>query len=223
MADHVIAIDGPAGSGKSSTAREVARALGIGHLDTGALYRAVTLAALDAGAPLEGERVVAAARAAGADLVWVNDEVRPQVSGVDVSQAIRTQRVTERVSAVAALPAVRDWVNARLRAVAAEHPAGVVSEGRDIGTVVFPDASLKVFLTASPEERARRRARQLGIDGTEEIDRLAEELAARDRADSTRAVAPLEPAEGAIHLDTTGLALDEQVGRVVALARKYLK
>lgn len=222
MAERVIAIDGPAGSGKSSTALRVARALGIGHLDTGALYRAVTLAALDAGVPLEGGRVVAAARTEGVDLVWVGDVVRPQVSGVDVSESIRSQRVTERVSEVAALPAVRDWVNRRLRAVAAEHPAGVVTEGRDIGTVVFPDASLKVFLTASPEERAKRRARQLGIASRAEIDRLAEELAARDRADSTRAVAPLTPAQGAIHLDTTGLTLDQQVDRVVALARDAL-
>jgi cytidylate kinase len=223
MIEHVIAIDGPAGSGKSSTARGVARSLGIGHLDTGALYRAVTLAALDAEVPIEGERVVAAAEAQGVNLVWVGDEVRPQVSGVDVSKAIRSGRVTGRVSEVAALPAVREWVNRRLRAVAAEHPGGVVSEGRDIGTVVFPDASLKIYLTATPEERARRRARELGIEGAGEVERLARGLAARDEADSTRSVAPLVPAKGAIHLDTTGMTLEEQVLQVAGLARKSLE
>ena len=158
----VIAFDGPAGSGKTTTAQAVARALGFAHLDSGALYRAVTLAGLDAGTLDSVEATLAAARAARVALVSVNEGFRPQADGVDVSEAVRSARVTEHVSRIAAWPAVREWVNRQLRAVAAEHPAGVVVDGRDIGTVVFPDAPLKVFLTADPEVRARRRLAQEG-------------------------------------------------------------
>jgi len=225
---HVVAIDGPAASGKSSTAQAVARALGWAHLDSGALYRALTLAVLD-NLPEEGQgkgegrspqRIVALAEELPVRLVRSDNAYVPEVAGVDVEQAIRGERVTAQVSAVAAIPEVRVWANAQQRRAVAEHPVGVVVDGRDIGTVVFPDAPVKVFLTATPDERARRRITQRG----EALDerRLAREslaLAARDTADSSRVVAPLKPAADALVLDTTHLTLDEQVRRIVALAR----
>jgi len=233
----VIAIDGPAASGKSSTARAVARRLGWAHLDSGALYRAITLAALDnlgekageggtAGEGWSAQRIVGLADGLPVRLVLVGDVFRPEVAGVDVEEAIRSERVTRRVSEVAAIPEVRHWVNVQQRDAALRHHAGVagvVVDGRDIGTVVFPDAPLKVFLTASPEERARRRLAQRGgrVDPSE-LRREAAALAARDQADSTRAVAPLRAAADAVVLDTTRLSLDDQVARVVALARDRL-
>ena len=217
----VIAIDGPAGSGKTTTARAVAQALGFAHLDSGALYRAVTLAALDLGADAGAARVLAAVEQTRAGLVRVGGGFRPEVGGVDVSQAIRSDRITQRVSAISALPAVRDWVNRELRAAAAAHPVGVVLDGRDIGTVVFPDAPLKVFLTATPEERAKRRLTQEGrtVD-RESLDRASRQLQSRDSADSSRAVAPLRPAPDAVVLDTTSLSFAEQADQVVQHARK---
>ena len=237
MTLRVIAIDGPAASGKSSTARAVARRLGWAHLDSGALYRAITLAALDnlgekageggtAGEGWSAQRIVGLADGLPVRLVLVGDVFRPEVAGVDVEEAIRSERVTRRVSEVAAIPEVRHWVNVQQRDAALRHHAGVagvVVDGRDIGTVVFPDAPLKVFLTASPEERARRRLAQRGgrVDPSE-LRREAAALAARDQADSTRAVAPLRAAADAVVLDTTRLSLDDQVARVVALARDRL-
>jgi len=231
----VIAIDGPAASGKSSTAAAVARALGWAHLDSGALYRAITLAVLDNIG--EGEtdretrkgkretwspqRIVALAEDLPVRLVLVGDQFRPEVAGVDVEDAIRSPRVTARVSEIAAIPEVRHWVNVQQREAVGTHPQGVVVDGRDIGTVVFPDAPLKVFLTASPDERARRRLAQRGdaIDPAE-LRRESDALGARDRADSTRRVAPLRSAADAVLLDTTRLSMEEQVARVVALARQ---
>jgi len=228
----VIAIDGPAASGKSSTAAAVARRLGWAHLDSGALYRAITLAALDhhgeqgagSGSSWSAQRIIALAEELPVRLVLVGDVFRPEVAGVDVEEAIRSERVTRRVSEIAAIPEVRHWVNVQQRDAALRHRGGgVVVDGRDIGTVVFPDAPLKVFLTASPEERARRRLAQRGgrVDPNE-LRREAEALAARDEADSTRAVAPLRAAADAVVLDTTRLSLDDQVARVVALARDRL-
>jgi len=227
----VIAIDGPAASGKSSTAAAVARGLGWAHLDSGALYRAVTLAVLDnlrdAGSGMRDawpvQQVVALAEDLPVRLVLVGDAFRPTVAGVDVEETIRSERVTRHVSAIAAIREVRNWVNVQQREAVAGVPRGVVVDGRDIGTVVFPDAPVKVFLTASPEERARRRLAQRGsrIDPVE-LAREAQALAARDHADSTRPVAPLRAAADAVRLDTTDLSLDEQADRVVALARERL-
>jgi CMP/dCMP kinase len=227
----VIAIDGPAASGKSSTAAAVARELRWAHLDSGALYRAITLAGLDnlreqgAGSREQwsAERIVALAEDLPVRLVLVDDVFRPEVAGVDVAQSIRSERVTRRVSEIAAIPEVRHWVNVQQREAVLSHPQGVVVDGRDIGTVVFPDAPVKVFLTASPEERARRRLAQQGgrIDPAE-LRRQAEALAARDRADTTRPVAPLKAAADAVLLDTTRLSLDQQVRQVLALARERL-
>ena len=226
----VIAIDGPAASGKSSTAEAVARRLGWAHLDSGALYRAITLAVLDnlgddkagrgGGGRWGPQQIIALTEDLPVRLVLVGQVFRPEVAGVDVAEAIRAERVTRRVSEIAAIPEVRHWVNVRQREAALDHPQGVVVDGRDIGTVVFPDAPLKIFLTASPGERARRRLAQRG-DSVDpgQLGRETEALAARDRADSTRPVAPLRPAADAILLDTTTLALEEQVQRVVALAQ----
>ncbi|OLB16514.1 MAG: cytidylate kinase, partial [Gemmatimonadetes bacterium 13_2_20CM_69_8] len=205
--------------------------LGWAHLDSGALYRAVTLATLDhleergaGGGPLwSPQRIVALADQLPVRLVLVSDVFKPEVAGVDVAEAIRSARVTRRVSEVAAIPEVRQWVNAQQRRAVEGHPRGVVVDGRDIGTVVFPDAPLKVFLTASPDERARRRLAQRGdaIDAAE-LRRESDALDARDRADSTRPVAPLKPAPDAIPLDTTRLSLAQQVDQVVALADQRL-
>ncbi len=236
MTLRVIAIDGPAASGKSSTASLVARRLGWAHLDSGALYRAMTLAVLDnlgeqgagSGERWSPERIIALAEDLPVRLVLVDDVFRPEVAGVDVAQAIRSERVTQRVSEIAAIPEVRHWVNVQQREAVQGQTRGVVVDGRDIGTVVFPDAPLKVFLTASPEERARRRLAERGGTGGRggggdaELRREADVLEARDRADSTRAVAPLRAAADAVVLDTTRLSLEQQVQAVVALARTRL-
>jgi cytidylate kinase len=218
---NVVAIDGPAGSGKSTTAQAVAERLGFTHLESGALYRAFTLAALDAGIPLEGLRIAALAEALPVRLVYGPAGFRPEVAGVDVSVATRRADVTAHVSAVSALPEVRTVATRLLRDAAAQHPRGVVADGRDIGTVVFPEAQLKVFLTASPESRARRRLLQESrTTDPEAIADEARRLAARDHADSTRAVAPLRQAPDAVLLDTTGLSFDQQVNRIAQLARE---
>jgi len=220
----VIAVDGPAASGKSSTAQAVARRLGWAHLDSGALYRALTLATLDNTRDAwSGQKIVALAEELPVRLVLVGDVFRPEVAGVAVEEAIRSDRVTRRVSEIAAIPEVRRWVNARQREAVQRHPTGVVVDGRDIGTVVFPDALLKVFLTASAAERARRRLAQQGKgEGASpaELERETNALATRDSADSSRTVAPLKPASDAVLIDTTTVSLDEQVARVVALARQ---
>jgi len=229
----VIAIDGPAASGKSSTGARVAERLGWAHLDSGALYRALTLAVLDnigeggrgKGDAWSGSRIVAVAERLPVRLVLVSEEFRPEVAGVDVEGAIRTERVTRHVSALAAIPEVRTWVNAQQRRAVegvkvGGGSEGVVVDGRDIGTVVFPEAPLKIFLTATPDERARRRLSQRGeaVDG-EVVRRESQALAARDAADSNRRIAPLKPAPDAVLLDTTALTLEQQVARVVELAR----
>jgi cytidylate kinase len=229
MTPRVIAIDGPAASGKSSTAGLVARQLGWAHLDSGALYRALTLAALDhlgEGGRRQGEgwpaqQVVGLAETLPVRLVLVADQFRPELAGVDVGEAIRGDRVTRYVSTLAAIPEVRTWVNIQQRqAVVGCVGVGVVVDGRDIGTVVFPEAPLKIFLTATPHERARRRLFQRGqaVD-VEQVRRESQALAARDAADSNRLFAPLKAAEDAVLLDTTALTLEQQVTRVVELAR----
>jgi cytidylate kinase len=221
MTATVIAIDGPAGSGKSTTARAVAQRLGLAHLDSGALYRAATLAALDGAAEITGAAVLALAKSLPVRLNLTASGFRPEIAGVDVSAEIRTDRVTQRVSEVSALPELRVWVNQALRSAAATHPRGVVMDGRDIGTVVFPDAVIKVFLIADGEERARRRLLQMGRStDAGSVRRTADDMAERDRKDSSRAVAPLTQAAGAVLLDTTDLAFQEQVDRVVAMGRK---
>jgi cytidylate kinase len=220
MTSRVIAIDGPAGSGKSTTAKAVAARLDLPHVESGALYRAVTLAALDADVPFVGQRLVALARSLPIRLDLTSSGFRPEIAGADVSQEIRSGRVTADVSEVSAIPEVRTWVNEEVRAAVERHPRGAVLEGRDIGTVVFPDAALKIFLTASPEARARRRLLQDGRPADEVAVRgEIEALGRRDVADSTRAVAPLRAADDAVLLDTSELSFEEQVEHIVRLAR----
>lgn len=200
----LVAIDGPAGAGKSTVARALAHELGFGYLDTGAMYRAVALTALREGDVRSGAQVAAQARI----------ELGPPVTvdGQDVTDAIRAPEVSEAASALATDPAVREAMVARQRRLISA--GDWVAEGRDIGTVVAPDAELKVFLDASPAERARRRAAQLGGDPAQ----ILVEQALRDQRDSARTHAPLRAADDAVTLDTTGLPLEEVVGRIVQLA-----
>ena len=219
MSSRVIAIDGPAGSGKSTTAKAVARRLGLPHVESGALYRAVTLAALDAGRSLEPQKLVALARALPIRLDLTETGFRPEIAGADVSGAIRSDRVTGAVSEVSAIPEVRDWVNAEVRAAVSRHARGAVLDGRDIGTVVFPDAPVKIYLTARPEVRAARRANDAEA-GSKTRDQIAAELAARDHADSTRATSPLRPADDAVIVDTSDLDIDGVVKTILAVVER---
>jgi 3-phosphoshikimate 1-carboxyvinyltransferase len=218
----IVAIDGPAGSGKSSTARVAATALGYRHLDSGAFYRAITLAALRAGIPAERWASLSAAEldALGVEGVPADPGFRMTIHGEDVGQAIRAPEVNAHVSQMAAVPAVREWLMGALREAGAR--GGLVADGRDIGTVVFPDAELKVFLVCHPRERARRRLLEQGwADLTDDaLLAEAERLEGRDAIDSTRAVAPLARAADATLVDTTGLDFAEQVEAVVRLARE---
>jgi cytidylate kinase len=201
----VIAIDGPAGAGKSTVARALARELGFTYMDSGAMYRCVALAALRAG--VDPVAVAAAVR--------IELGERVLLGGEDVTDAIRTPEVSEAASRAAADPAVREAMVAEQRRLLTGG-GDWVAEGRDIGTVVAPDASLKVFPDADPGERARRRAAELGVAPAT----VLAEQTIRDERDRTRTVSPLAPAAGAVVLDTTGLSLDEVVERVVRLARK---
>lgn len=221
MPVRVIAIDGPAASGKSSTASAVARRIGAYHLDSGALYRGLTAVALDAGTDDPG-RILADADRRGLALIRDGIEIVPVLDGLAAEERIRSDAVTARVSAVAALGPLRDWVNHRLRAVAGDGHL-LVLDGRDIGTAVFPEAPLKVFLTATPEARASRRLRQRGSEPDAlAVRREADLLAARDAFDAGRAVAPLRQADDALVLDTTNLSFDDQVARIVAAAQAAL-
>ncbi len=210
----IVTLDGPAGSGKSTTAREVARRLGFLHLDSGALYRALTLALLRSGVPEEGWEELTPEALAELDLRLepARDGFRVLLGGEDPGDALRSSEVTSRVSRAARIPAVRDRLLSLQREVGSW--GGVVADGRDMGTVVFPDAEVKVYLTASLEERARRRLLQEGKDPGE-VGVEGERIAARDRADMEREVAPLRPAPDAWTLDTTGLPFEEQVERIV--------
>jgi cytidylate kinase len=212
----VVAIDGPSGSGKSTIGGGVATVLGLDTLDTGAMYRAVTLAVLRAGAdPADGD---AAARSAATAAISVHDGVTT-LDGEDVSAEIRGPAVTAAVSTVAAHPAVRSELVARQRAWVETHGGGVV-EGRDIGSVVFPDAMVKVYLTASDEERARRRHRdEAAAERDVSMAAVQAAMAARDAADSGRAASPLTTADGAMVVDTTGRSVADIVAEIVRAFR----
>ncbi|TVP74742.1 MAG: (d)CMP kinase [Gemmatimonadales bacterium] len=226
----IIAIDGPAGSGKSTTARAVAAELQLPHLDSGSLYRAVTWALLQGGVPeaewanLDPEEV----RALGLRLDPASPQepggpprFRVEVDGRDPGEALRSVRVTQRVSTAAAIPAVRTALLQLQRDTARR--TGVVADGRDMGTVVFPDADLKIFLVADPEERARRRLLQEGREVSPiNLARERALLEARDRRDSGRETAPLVQATDAVRLDTTGMDFREQVEEILRLARTPL-
>ena len=216
----VITVDGPSGSGKGTVSQRVAQALGWRLLDSGALYRVLALAARRRGVALDDEPALAAL----ADSLDVAFEERPGEEGVrvllggeDVTGELRTEACGEAASRVAALPAVREALLGRQRAFRV--PPGLVADGRDMGTVVFPDAPLKIYLTASADERARRRWRQLRAQGVEaDLAALYREIAARDARDASRKASPLRPAADAVQIDTTGLGIEEVVARVLALA-----
>lgn len=210
----VIAIDGPAASGKSSTARAVAERLGLVHLDSGALYRLATMVALRSRLR-DPDEIVAALGQHDIRLARAGNAMELSLDGAPVEPDIRSPAVNAAVSEIAAMAAVRTWVNSRLRAAVRDW-GKVVMDGRDIGTDVFPDAELKVFLTASAEERARRRLRQVGRDtDPDAVAMEAGELAERDRRDAARAVAPLRQAEDAKLLDTTELSFEQQVATIL--------
>lgn len=221
----IVAIDGPAGSGKSSTAREVARRLDFHHLDSGAFYRALTWAAQQAGLPVDDWPSLDRRRidAFAVDAVPAEGGFRVRVRQEPTGEELRDARVTSDVSAMAMVPQVRDWLTERLRD--AGRQADVVVDGRDIGTVVFPNAELKVFLVAHPETRARRRLAERGVVAPtkDELAAEVERLMERDRLDSERQVAPLRKAPDAVEIDTTDLTFEEQVSRIASLARDRMR
>lgn len=215
----VVAIDGPSGSGKSSVARAVAERLGLLYLDTGAMYRAVGLLAREAGVSPDDDAAVTAV-AARADLRFDGDG-RLHAGRRDLSAAIRSLEAGELASRVSALAGVRRLLVERQRALARER--GVVMEGRDIGTNVVPDAAVKVYLTARPEVRARRRWKELRAGGADvRLDEVLEDVTARDRRDSERTLAPLRQADDAVVVDSTTATLDEVVAVVEEIARSGL-
>lgn len=218
MISSVIAVDGPGGSGKTSVSRAVAMLLGLPHLDTGAFYRAATLAVLRAGVdPADHGAVlecVAATRLA-------YDQGRMNMNGEDVSDRIRSDDVTKAVSAVSAIPEVREQMVTLQRAWVAERAGRAVVEGRDIGTVVFPEAQLKIFLTARPDVRAERRAAQLPT-GNDPVS-VESDLRRRDTFDASRSVSPLQQADDAVVIDTSDLTMDEVIARAAELARGALE
>ncbi|WP_309237134.1 (d)CMP kinase [Actinomadura sp. BRA 177] len=216
----VIAMDGPSGSGKSSASKGVARALGLRYLDTGAMYRAMTWWMLDNGVPVEDGAAVAA-RASDPEIACGTDPDAPAIAvdGTDVSGPIRERTVTNAVSAVSAVPAVRTRLVELQREIIGA--GGIVVEGRDIGTVVAPDAAVKVYLTASEEARAARRAKDLAADPGASVTVTQAEQARRDRLDSTRKASPLTKAAGAHEIDSTELSLAEVIEAVVRLAKEH--
>ena len=220
----IIAIDGPAGSGKSTVAKLVAEQLGFHYLDTGAMYRSVAYYAIEHGVAIDDEETLERI-AREQEIAFTHEEGEAIASGVsiggeDVTRQIRTPQVDRAVSPVSAVPAVREALVDQQRAIAACDDICV--EGRDIGTVVFPDAEVKVFLTASAEERARRRALQNVERGIGETDyeTILADIIARDEYDSNREVAPLTCAEDARELDTTNMTIDEVVAAIVDMARE---
>ena len=216
----VLTIDGPSGSGKGTISRHVAQHLGWHYLDSGALYRAVGVAA--GWSDLDLDDAGALVRCAfDTDIGFqeaADGELRVLINGHDATDELRTETAGAAASAIAAIPEVRAALKDRQRAF--RQPPGLVADGRDMGTVIFPDARFKVFLTASAEERAERRYKQLKEKGVSvTLAGLLREILARDARDASRAVAPLRPAEDAVRIDTTGLSIDAVVERVLALVR----
>jgi len=220
----IIAIDGPAGSGKSSTARAVSRELGFLYLDTGAMYRAVGLAYKRSGPNTAPGSIPNLIENTSISLALSDNGCRVSLNGEDVTEFLRTPEVSEAASVVATVPAVREAMVRKQRELAAlsvEQFGGAVVEGRDIGTVVFPNAELKIFLEADLEERTRRRVLDFS-DSFVSTHEVREQIKRRDTADKTRDVGPLKVADDAIRIDTTDLTFEQQVGQIVGLARRLI-
>jgi len=218
----IIAIDGPAGSGKSTTARLVAQKLGYIYIDTGAMYRALTLKVIELGIdPNDESSIIKIAENTKIELLYENGNLKVILDGKDVSEKIRSPEVTSLVSIVSAHPKLRDIMVKKQRELGRN--GGVVMDGRDIGTVVFPDADLKIFMTADVRERAKRRQKELKAQGFDvEIEKLIKEIEERDKFDSTREIGPLKKADDAIEIDTTNLTIDEQVELVLKKAYELI-
>lgn len=214
----IVAIDGPSGTGKSSTSKAVAARLGLSYLDTGAQYRAITWWMVTNGIDVTDPSEIAAV-AGKPDIVSGTDPADPTITvdGVDVAGPIRTQEVTSQVSAVSAVPEVRARITELQRTIATDAGRGIVVEGRDIGTTVLPDADLKIFLTASPEARAARRSGELK---NADLQATREALVKRDAADSSRKTSPLAKAGDAVEVDTTDLTLQQVIERVVTFVEE---
>ena len=223
MSPAIVAIDGPAGAGKSTVARQLARRLGFAMIDTGAIYRSVALAARRAGIEWDDDEGLRKLLDDGLGLALLSEpdslEQRVLLHGQDVTQAIRTPEITRGASVVSARPVVREKLLGLQRSLGLEAPRGAVLEGRDIGTVVFPDAPVKFFLTASDEARAQRRHAELAEKGLHvPLQEVLADQRRRDKDDRERVIAPLRAASDAITIDTTGLDLNEVVDRSHALA-----
>ena len=217
-----VAIDGPAGAGKSTVARAAAKEIGFIYVDTGALYRAVGVNALRKGIDTKDKAAVAASLAdISVDLVFENGEQKVLLNGENVSAEIRTPPASMAASDVSAVPEVRAFLFDLQRDIAKRNSC--IMDGRDIGTVVLPDAKVKIFLTASPEERATRRYKELVEKGTDvKYEDVLAELIERDYNDSHREIAPLKPAEDGVILDTTGLSLEESIASIVKIIKENI-
>lgn len=222
MQHFTLAIDGPAGAGKSSVAKELAKALGAIYLDTGAMYRAVGMYMVRNGIPVRDMEAVAAhADEAVIDVGYVDGKQRVYLCGEDVSDLIRTPEMSDAASAVSAVPYVRVLLVARQQEIA--RAQSVVMDGRDIGTKVLPDANLKIFLTASPEERARRRFKEMGGEAAGvDFDKLLAEINQRDWDDSHRAASPLCRAEDAVEVDSSSMTKEEVIAHILKLAHERM-
>jgi cytidylate kinase len=218
----IVAIDGPAGSGKSTSAKLVAQRLNFLYIDTGAMYRAITFLAIKNNILRDHEKVTNLADSCRIKLKFVDGLTKIQIDGVDLTNEIRSPEVNSHVSEISKIGGVREALVKKQRELAAENE-GVVMEGRDIGTVVFPDADVKIFLTASIDERSHRRAKEFAEQGRKiPVEAVKDNLVQRDKIDSTRAVAPLSKAQDAIEVDTSNVTIEEQVEIILQHVNKKL-
>ncbi len=213
----IVAIDGPAGSGKSTSAKLVAQKLGFLYIDTGAMYRAITFLAIENNVLQNNDAIIELAKGSGLDLEFKNGETHVYTNGKEITDKIRTQEVNSKVSDISKIEGVRKALVNRQRELAKEKN-GVVMEGRDIGTVVFPNADVKIFLTASINERASRRTKEYEDKGVHiSLDEIKANIEQRDKIDSTRNVSPLMKAQDAIEVDTSNISIQEQVDKILKL------